>query len=49
MLKFFDWAFKNGNTIAGDLDYAPLPAAVTNQVRAAWKANVKDSSGKALF
>lgn len=49
VLKFFDWAFKNGNTIAGDLDYAPLPAAVTNQVRAAWKANVKDSTGKALF
>ncbi|XCE77903.1 phosphate ABC transporter substrate-binding protein PstS [Mangrovibacter phragmitis] len=49
VLKFFDWAYKNGNAIASSLDYAPLPANVTDQIRAAWKANVKDSSGKALY
>ena len=49
MLKFFDWSYKNGNAIASSLDYAPLPDSVTSQVRAAWKANVKDASGKALF
>jgi len=48
-LKFFDWAYKNGNTIATGLDYAPLPDSVTAQVRAAWKANVQDASGKALY
>lgn len=49
VLKFFDWSYKNGNAIASSLDYAPLPDSVTSQVRAAWKANVKDASGKALF
>ncbi|SCC48888.1 phosphate ABC transporter substrate-binding protein PstS [Kosakonia oryziphila] len=49
VLKFFDWSYKNGNAIANSLDYAPLPESVTNQIRAAWKANVKDASGKALF
>ena len=27
-LKFFDWAFVNGDKMADDLDYVPLPAAV---------------------
>ncbi|WP_435367361.1 phosphate ABC transporter substrate-binding protein PstS [Kosakonia sacchari] len=49
VLKFFDWSYKNGSTIASDLDYAPLPDSVTAQVRAAWKANVQDASGKPLF
>ncbi|MFU2315302.1 phosphate ABC transporter substrate-binding protein PstS [Rahnella sp. PCH160] len=49
VLKFFDWAYKNGNKLTTDLDYATLPPAVVEQVRAAWKANVKDSSGKALY
>ncbi|MCK8538526.1 phosphate ABC transporter substrate-binding protein PstS [Yersinia ruckeri] len=49
VLKFFDWAYTHGATQASELDYATLPAEVVEQVRAAWKTNVKDSSGKALF
>ncbi|YCI81642.1 phosphate ABC transporter substrate-binding protein PstS [Enterobacteriaceae bacterium] len=49
VLKFFDWAFKDGAKEANDLDYASLPDNVVEQVRAAWKSNVKDSSGKALY
>ena len=49
MLKFFDWAYKNGNKLTTDLDYAALPESVVEQIRAAWKTNVKDSSGKALY
>ncbi|MDU5689830.1 MAG: phosphate ABC transporter substrate-binding protein PstS [Citrobacter freundii] len=49
VLKFFDWAYKNGGKQANDLDYASLPDSVVEQVRAAWKTNVKDSSGKALY
>ena len=26
VLKFFDWAFKNGQTMARELDYVPMPA-----------------------
>ena len=33
-LKFFDWAFKNGKKLAADLDYVPLPDALTDQIRA---------------
>ena len=33
VLKFFDWAFKNGKTLALDLDYVPLPDALTAQIR----------------
>ena len=32
-LKFFDWAFKNGQKAAVDLDYVPLPDALTQQIR----------------
>ena len=32
-LKFFDWAFKNGKAMAAELDYVPLPDALTEQIR----------------
>ena len=44
-LKFFDWAYKNGDKTADDLDYVPMPAAVKTQIEKAW-AEIKDSSGK---
>jgi phosphate transport system substrate-binding protein len=49
VLKFFDWAFKNGDAAASELDYVPLPESVETLVRTQWAANVKDSGGKALF
>ncbi|MDB5798032.1 MAG: pstS, partial [Paucimonas sp.] len=48
VLKFFDWAYKNGGAMATELEYVPMPAAVVQVVQTAWKAQVKDSSGKAL-
>jgi phosphate transport system substrate-binding protein len=32
-LKFFDWAFTKGKGLAADLDYVPLPDALTAQIR----------------
>lgn len=32
-LKFFDWAFKNGKQMALELDYVPLPDALTKAIR----------------
>ena len=32
-IKFFDWAFKNGKQMAAELDYVPLPDALTAQIR----------------
>ncbi|KMJ44416.1 phosphate ABC transporter substrate-binding protein PstS [Xenorhabdus khoisanae] len=49
VLKFFDWAYDKGKKQAKDLDYAVLPKEVVSQVRAAWKSNIKDSSGKPLY
>jgi len=49
VLKFFDWAFKNGAEMATELDYVPLPAALVKQIQDGWKANIKDASGKAVW
>jgi phosphate transport system substrate-binding protein len=48
-MKFFDWAFKNGGQIAERLEYFPLPAAVQNQIRAAWAREVKTPDGAAIW
>ncbi|VWL89007.1 phosphate ABC transporter substrate-binding protein PstS [Burkholderia lata] len=45
-LKFFDWAFHNGNQAATDLDYISLPDSVVAEIRKQWKVKVKDASGK---
>ena len=47
VLKFFEWAYKNGDKTADDLDYVPLPAAVKNKIEQSW-AQIKDTSGKAV-
>jgi phosphate transport system substrate-binding protein len=49
VLKFFDWAYKNGGAMATELDYVALPAAVTKQIEDNWKAQLKDSSSKAIW
>jgi phosphate transport system substrate-binding protein len=49
VVKFFDWAFKNGGTAAAELDYVPLPTSVVKLVQDSWKANLKDASGKAIY
>ena len=35
--KFFNWGYKNGNKIATDMLYVPLPSAVQDAVEATWK------------
>jgi phosphate transport system substrate-binding protein len=49
VLKFFDWSYKNGNGMAVDLDYVPLPAPVIKMVQDSWKSNIKDGSGKGIW
>jgi phosphate transport system substrate-binding protein len=49
VLKFFDWSFKNGQKMAVELDFVPLPDNVTTLVRDSWKANIKNASGQAIF
>jgi phosphate transport system substrate-binding protein len=40
VLKFFDWAYSQGDATARKLDYIPLPQSVKDSVRAAWKSQV---------
>jgi phosphate transport system substrate-binding protein len=49
VLKFFDWAYANGDKLASDLDYVPLPANVVTMIHDAWKTQIKDASGKAIW
>ncbi len=47
-LKFFDWAYANGDKTADDLDYVPMPAPVKAQVAKLWETQIRDASGKSL-
>ncbi|MGZ5091692.1 MAG: phosphate ABC transporter substrate-binding protein PstS [Burkholderiales bacterium] len=49
VLKFFNWAYENGDKLAADLDYVPLPDNVVKLIHTAWSSNIKDSSGKSLW
>lgn len=39
VVKFFEWAFRNGDTKAKELTYVPLPKSLKDKIRADWKAN----------
>jgi phosphate transport system substrate-binding protein len=47
-LKFFAWAYRNGDQTADQLDYVPMPALVKSQVEKLWAAEIKDGSGKVV-
>ncbi len=49
VLKFFDWAYSNGDKMATELDYVPLPDAVKKQIRDSWKVQIKGADGKAVW
>ena len=48
-MKFFDWAYNNGGEMAEKLHYIPLPKSVQDEVRKAWKAEIKDGNGAAVL
>jgi phosphate transport system substrate-binding protein len=47
-LKFFDWAYANGDKMAEDLDYVPLPDSVVALIKKSWAEIVGDDN-KPLF
>lgn len=46
-LKFFDWAYKNGDKTSEDLDYSPMPASVKLAIEKSW-SEIKDVAGKSV-
>ncbi len=47
-LKFFDWAYANGDDAAKALDYIPMPKNVVELVKQEWSADIKGADGKPL-
>jgi phosphate transport system substrate-binding protein len=45
VLKFFSWAYKNGDKTAADLDYVPMPKPVIAAIEKSW-GEIKDAAGK---
>jgi phosphate transport system substrate-binding protein len=41
VLKFFDWAYKNGDKLALDLEYVPMPDVVKTSIRKSWATELK--------
>jgi phosphate transport system substrate-binding protein len=48
VLRFYDWAFKNGRKMAEALDYVPMPDNVVQTIHASWK-RITDASGKPVL
>jgi phosphate transport system substrate-binding protein len=44
-LKFFSWAYKNGDQTADDMDYVPMPVSVKAAIEKSW-SEIKDAAGK---
>jgi len=46
-LKFFYWGYQQGDKMATDLEYVPMPASVKAIIEKAW-GEIKDQSGKSI-
>jgi phosphate transport system substrate-binding protein len=44
VLKFFAWSYANGQKMAEELDYVPMPMNVVHMVEATWKSEVKSKN-----
>jgi phosphate transport system substrate-binding protein len=40
-IKFFKWAFANGDKMAEELDYIPMPDSVVKLIEKTWSADIK--------
>ena len=48
-LNFFGWAYKNGDAMAADLDYVPMPDSVVKIIEQTWAKEVKGADGKPVY
>lgn len=48
-LKFFAWCYAEGDKMAEELDYVPMPDNVVKDVERTWMAEIKDGNGKPLI
>ncbi len=48
VLEFFNWAYDNGDSMASQLDYIPMPDSVVKLIRSEWKL-IKGPDGKRVW
>jgi len=48
-LKFFDWAYMDGDAMADELHYVAMPDSVVGMVEQTWASEIKDGSGAPLW
>jgi len=49
VLRFFDWSFRNGQKMAEELDYVPLPDNVVKMIADEWRGQIRDGAGKPVW
>jgi len=49
VLNFFNWAYANGDEMAAQLDYIPMPDKVVELVRGMWSKDIKGPDGQSIF
>jgi phosphate transport system substrate-binding protein len=49
VLGFFDWSLKNGQKMAEDLLYVPLPDALVKQIETTWSTEIKGADAKPVW
>lgn len=49
VMRFFDWAYKNGDALAADLGYIPMPQNVKDVVREAWAREIRGPNGEQVW
>ena len=45
VLAFFNWSLKNGQKLATELDYVPMPDPVVKLIETMWKTEIKGPAG----
>ena len=48
-LQFFHWAYANGDKMADELDYVPMPDNVVGQVEQTWSKQFAPVNGQPLW
>ncbi|MFQ6371763.1 phosphate ABC transporter substrate-binding protein PstS [Shewanella sp. YIC-542] len=49
VLKFFEWSYANGDGLATELEYVPMPDNVVKMVETMWHSDIKTAGGKAVY
>jgi phosphate transport system substrate-binding protein len=49
VIDFFDWAYRNGDQLADQLHYVPMPDKVTGAVEQMWKKEIVGSDSKPVW